>query len=319
MKQTILGIDIGGTKIAIGVFDENDRLLAQQVFATQKQTTADAFFDALSASITDMLAQTGIDKIDKIGLGIPGMVASSGREIALAPNIQYLSHYPLCERLEQTFHASVVLENDANAAALAEYHLGAGQGFSNMVFSTISTGIGAGIIVNGNLVKGAYRMAAEVGHMIIVPDGLPCGCGNKGCAEAYAGGANYPRQIEKRIAAGEPTIMTKLAKKYGGIDGHVLSEAYALGDDMATQMLAQITWALGTVYYNIYKVLDNNCFVLGGGLTNMGNPLFSGIEKTFLGLCRGKSSEDIIHFKKAHFGSDEIGIYGAFLAAKYAN
>ena len=319
MQQRILGIDIGGTKIAIGLFDGDNSLLKQAVFPTQKSGTGDDFFATLSAAITDILADNGIEAVDKIGLGIPGMVSTNGREIALAPNIHYLSHYPLCDKLEQVFGTAVVLENDANAAALAEYHLGVGQGYPNMVYSTISTGIGAGILVDGKLLKGAHRAAAEVGHMIIVPDGLPCGCGNNGCAEAYAGGANYPKQIEKRIVAGEPTVMADLAQKHGAIDGRVLSEAYALKDEMAVQTLAQITWALGTLYYNIYKVLDNNCFVLGGGLTNIGEPLFTGIERTFLSLCRGKAEEDVIHFKKAHFSSDEIGIYGAFLAAKHSD
>ncbi|MGI6665589.1 MAG: ROK family protein [Christensenellaceae bacterium] len=311
----IAGIDIGGTKVALGLFDENSTLLAQQEFPVKKEITGDAFYAELTAALDALLSSIGATTFTHGGVGFPGIVQTEHMRVQFAPNAPFLNDYPLCEQLSTQYQANIVLENDANAAALAEYHLGAGQGYPDMVYSTVSTGIGGGILCNGKILRGSYFAAGEIGHTIIVPGGLLCGCGNHGCVEAYAGGANFPKQIEARIAAGEETLMKTLAAEYGGINGRTLSAAFAAEDEMAIDFLTQISWALGTLYYNIYKIINNNCFVLGGGLTNIGAPLFAGIEETFLSLKKGDSADMQVVFKQAHFSSSTVGIYGAALAA----
>lgn len=315
MRDYIIGIDIGGTKIATGVFDPDFALLAQHTQPFNQNASAEGIFSCLCNGVLAALADAPAEgSIAKIGVSIPGIVNAAGTGVFFTPNTPSIWGFALGDRLRQRFNAKVQLENDANAAALAEYTLGAGRGFLSMIYSTISTGIGAGIILDGRLYRGSNRAAGEIGHMILVPGGEPCGCGNNGCVEAYAGGANFPKQIQARIDAGEPTLMRELAKQHGRIDGHVLAEAYHAGDSLAAEFLERITRLLGTLYYNIYRILDIQCFVLGGGLTNLGETLLQPIRDTITDLRRSAEEKDIpLYIKKAHFSSWEIGLYGAAL------
>ena len=319
MDGYCFGIDIGGTKIALGILSPALQLVARREFLFDPALPAEEIFALLRTQLEGCLADASLRaaQIERIGLGVPGIIDKGGRSLKFAANAQLLNHFPLCDALQTLFpRAQIFMENDANAAAVAESTLGAGRDFPNMLYCTISTGVGCGIILNGKLFRGSHMAAGEIGHMIVYPGGEPCGCGGRGCAEAYAGGANYPRRIRARIEAGEPPQMAELAQKHGRIDGRVLGEAYALGDRMALEVLDEICAALGLLFYNIYKLLNLDCYVLGGGLTNLGEPLVAGIRSHFQALRVGADTMDPVHFLPAHFSSAEIGIYGAALAAR---
>ncbi len=319
MDGYVFGIDIGGTKIALGILSPSLQLVARREFPFDPSLPAGDIFALLRAQLEGCLADASLcaAQISSIGIGVPGIIHKDGRSLKFATNAQLLNDFPLCTALQELFpEAQIRMENDANAAAVAESMLGAGRGFEHMLYCTISTGVGCGIILNGRLFRGSHMAAGEIGHMILYPGGEPCGCGSLGCAEAYAGGANYPRRIRARIEAGEPTIMAELAQKHGRIDGRVLGEACALGDAMALEMLDEICAAMGLLFYNIYKLLNLDCYVLGGGLTNLGEPLFSGIRRHFEALRVGADTMEPVHFLPAHFSSAEIGVYGAALVAR---
>ncbi len=318
MDGYILGIDIGGTKIALGIMDASLHLVDRREFPFDPALPAGEIFTMLREQIDSCLKTCSLcpAQITRIGIGVPGIINKDGRSLKFAANAQLLNNFPLYGALQTLFpKALIIMENDANAAAVAESTLGAGRGFAHMLYCTISTGVGCGIILNGKLFRGSHMAAGEIGHMIVYPGGEPCGCGGRGCAEAYAGGANYPRQIRRRIEAGEPTVMAELAKKHGRIDGRVLGEALTLNDPMAEEIFDGICACLGLLFYNIYKLLNIDCYVLGGGLTNLGAPLFERIHSHFQALRTGVDTMDEVHFLPAFFSSAEIGVYGAALVA----
>ena len=319
MQSYTLGIDIGGTKIALGALSNAFHLLARREFPYDPARTAEDTFARLAAQIRDCLSDAGVKAaaVTHVGVGLPGVLSPDRRSLRFAPNAALFNAFPLYDALQSLFPgAALRMENDANAACLAESRLGAGQGFRNMLYATISTGIGCGLILDGKLYRGSRFSAGEIGHMRIYPGGEACGCGGRGCAEAYAGGANYPRRIRRRIDAGEQTAMTALAAEHGGaIDGRVLSAALGLGDPMAREVFGEICAALGLLFYNINKLLDLDAFVLGGGLTNLGEPLFCGVRREYAALCTPMDDPAGGRFLPAHFSSAEIGIFGAAMAA----
>jgi len=319
MSEYILGIDVGGTKIALGIL-LGESLVARREFPFDPSADADTIFEKLTDTIALTLGDASLRAADisAVGLGVPGTIRPDRRSLQFAANAPLLNGFPLCDKLSALFPGvPVVMENDANAAALAEHILGAGKGLGDMLYCTISTGVGGGLILNDTLFRGPNMAAGEIGHMVVYPGGAPCGCGGHGHAEAYAGGANYPRAIRARIEAGEPTVMAELAEQSGRLDGRVLAAALAEGDAMAQDILAQIASAVALLFYNTYKLLGLQTFVLGGGLTNLGDTLFDAIRAALTGLYTPMDAGVTLTLLPARFSSAEIGVYGAALSALY--
>jgi glucokinase len=151
--------------------------------------------------------------------------------------------------------------------------------------------------------------------MITFPDGEPCGCGNRGCAEAYAGGANYPRYIRHLMDSGRKTILSQYLEEHGTIDGRALAYGLEHHDELSEEVFSKICRTIGILFFNLYKCLNIDCYVLGGGLTNLGTRLFEGIEENFQKLRVGADTMEKVFFLPAHFTSNEIGVYGAALVA----
>ncbi len=320
MRNYVLGLDIGGTKIALGILDENDKLIGRTQFSAKAGESPEMVFSLLRTSIDALLGQYGIsrDEISSIGVGVPGIISSDAHAVLFAPNISILNNFDIYGSLKAVFpNAFIVIENDANCAGYAEFRAGSGQGRKNMIYCTISTGVGGAIIINGDLFRGSNMVAGEIGHMITYPGGRICGCGNKGCAEAYAGGANYPKYIKECLDNGRESVISELAKEHGKIDGEVLSKAVDMNDPFALEVFDEITGTIGLLFFNIYKLLNIDCYVLGGGFTNVGEKLFTGIRNHFEKYRVGTDTHDRVDFIPAHFPSSEIGIYGAALVAKY--
>ena len=320
MRDYVLGLDIGGTKIAVGILDGNDKLIGRTQFSAKAGESPEMVFTLLTSSIDELLKRYDLakDDISSIGVGVPGIISSDARSVLFAPNISILNSFDIYGSLKAEFpDAFIVIENDANCAGYAEYKAGSGLGRKNMIYCTISTGVGGAIIINGDLFRGSNMVAGEIGHMIIHPGGRLCGCGNKGCAEAYAGGANYPRYIKECLDNGRKSIISELAMEHGKIDGEVLSKAIDMADPFALEVFNEITETIGLLFFNIYKLLNIDCYVLGGGFTNVGEKLFNGIREHFEKYRVGTDTHDRVDFIPAHFPSSEIGIYGAALVAKY--
>lgn len=304
-----IGIDIGGTKTALGIFDEAHTCIAKHKLPTDLSLSAEQFAGSLIAFLLEQLHALSLSKetIGGIGIGCPSNVNSETGVIYDTTNIPKLRNFCFAEPFQRFFQVPVVVDNDANAAALAEHRYGAGRGFSSFLYATASTGLGGGLILNNRLFRGADGFAGEIGHAIITyKQGLPCNCGNVGCFESYAGGANIGRHVHARIARGEETVMTTLSP--GKIDGQTLAAAFAMGDAMAISLLDQIGAYIGIMLFNIYKILNLNCYVIGGGLTNIGEPLFSRIRNTF--DCFARKIDTPIFIKPAELTGD-FGIIGA--------
>lgn len=315
MKNILLGIDIGGTKVAYGISLEDLKLIARDEFPYDNSLPSSEIYSKLFSSLNSLLEANGFtpDDVISIGIGVPGVINKDGKSLKFAANAKILNDFPLCESLEKDFtNARILMENDANTATLAESVLGAGKEFDNMIYATISTGVGGGIIINRQLFRGSHMAAGEIGHMIIYPGGEPCGCGNFGCAEAYAGGANYPNIIKKKLASGYKSVLSDYEK----INGQALVDAMSKNDKLAIETFEELCKTLAILFFNIYRFLNIDCYVLGGGFTNIGDILFSTIEKYFTELRNGPDTHEPVYFKKAFFPSSTIGIMGSLIVAK---
>src|SRR5260221_6618599 len=221
MKLTI-GVDIGGTKILAGVVDEHGKILDSCKVATPEDSdkTADAIAEAVGRVMGDY-------EISAVGLGAAGFIDADRATVLFAPNVSWLNE-PMKSRIEQRVGLPVVVENDANAAAWGEAKFGAAAGHDDVVVITVGTGIGGGLILNGKLYRGRFGIGGEPGHYRVVPDGRPCGCGNKGCFEQYASGNALVRAARERAQAAPGKAKALLALGDGtidGIDGSHVTEA----------------------------------------------------------------------------------------------
>lgn len=307
-----IGIDIGGTKIALGLFNHSRELLLKEKLRTNLSLSPDELFSMIVEGIDKLLGEVKGKREDVAGIGVgaPSSVNYEDAHIISTANIADLCDYNVRDALVQHFvNARVLLDNDANVAALAEFKHGAGRGFKHMIYSTASTGIGGGIIINEKLFRGSYDSAGEIGHAIITPDnGVTCGCLNRGCFESYASGANINKHVQLRVISGEKTVMTELTDDLSKVNGEILMQAFLMGDKMATEILDQIGGTMGLLFFNLYQILNINCFVVGGGLNAFGDNLFDRINSAFnhfIPKSRGK-----VYIKPAELKQD-FGIIGA--------
>lgn len=303
--------DVGGTKIALGLFDGDKRPIAEKKYPSDPAATAEEFFTGLKDSLLSLLVENNREPADLkgLGVGIPGMVRSPQGEISIVAMLPGLNGFPVKAFLEdQLPGVRVEVGNDGHCAALAEARQGAGRGFPHMVYCPVSTGLSSTIIIDGKLFVGSYGYAGESGHTIVTPgEGISCGCGNRGCIQSYSSGGMIVRHIRGWIREGQPTKMLELAGSPEKIDARVLEDAARMGDEMALRALDQMALYLGTWLFNLYMTLNINCFVFGGGLINMGELLFGRIRKVFDGYRR---TDEPVYFQFAQLGQ-RSGLLGA--------
>jgi glucokinase len=311
MEGCVIGIDVGGTKIAYGLFDENKRLLAERRVSSNPELSPEAFFDSLLGDLRKLLADELIspDCLRGIGLAMPSFILFEKGHIIKTSNLAKIHDFPARAYISEQFRGiPIILDNDAHVAALAEYRMGAGRGFEHMVYCPVSTGIASAMIINGRLFRGSYGWAGEGGHVIATPgEGLLCGCGNRGCYMSWCSGSMIVKHIRKWIDEGEETLMTSLAGGAEHITCHHLEMAFDQGDPLAIRAMDQMARYLGLWFFNLYVTLNINCFVLGGGLLKMGKKLLGPIRRIFDEYNHNDMS---VYFKSAELG-DRVGIIGA--------
>ena len=279
MNKIHLGIDVGGTKIAYGMFDEDGGLLARHQQATPLHIDGPGLCGMLLEGIEDILAQRGANHgdVEGVGIGMPSFILYDEGYILATSALVNIRQFGMKDYLAQRLDIPVFLDNDSNAAALAEYRFGAGRGSRHMIYMSASTGLGSGLILNGQLFRGTYGWAGESGHMLITPDaGVACGCGNQGCFMSWASGRYLPDQI-RRMAQGRKTVLD-LGPSLGG---ETLYEACRQGDPLALDALDQLAHYMAICLFNIYQLLNVNLFVFGGGLTHFGPMLFDRVRREF--------------------------------------
>lgn len=313
----IVGIDIGGTKTAAGIFREDLSIIDSGKIKTPRSERPEQIIDEIISFVSSLLLKNGLNfsDISKIGIGVPSLINFKTGVILKTHNIPCLENFNICSCFEKSTGVDTVADNDANLAALAEYTFGAGKGFEHMIYSTASTGIGGGIIINGNLFRGSGYCAGEIGHMIITENsGALCGCNNRGCFESHASGAYISKNAEILKSNGISTdFLEEISGGIENINGESLYKAYIAGDKAADMLFSDICHYLGLLYYNLYKALCINCFVIGGGLTHFGEIMFKKIEDSFLSF--NHEIFEPVYFLPSKLGQD-FGIIGAALLCK---
>ena len=300
-----IGIDVGGTKVAYGLYDENDGLVARRQHSAPISATGPELTDLLIENARALIADGGADAAQISGMGIcmPSFILYEKGYVFMTSALVNVRDFPMRDYISERLSIPVVLDNDSNCAALAEHRFGAGRGRRDMIYMAASTGIGSGLILNGKLFRGSYGWAGESGHMLITPDeGVECGCRNRGCFMSWASGRYIPQQI-RRKAAGRTTQMDL----GGELDGRALLEACRAGDALALEVLDQMARNLGVCVFNVYQLLNVNLFVFGGGLVNFGDMLFERVRATF---DRYNHIDMPVDFRFAEMKQD-VGIIGA--------
>lgn len=273
-----IGVDIGGTKIAAGVVDEVGTILETHKVPTP--STPQGIVEAICSAVAG--AGAG-HEIEAVGIGAAGYVDDKRATVLFAPNIDW-RHEPLKDKVEQRVGLPVVVENDANAAAWGEYRFGAGQGHEDVICITLGTGLGGGIIIGNKLRRGRFGVAAEFGHVRVVPDGLLCGCGSQGCWEQYASGRALVRYGKQRANATPENAEILLGLGNGtvdGIEGKHISEAARQGDPVAVDSYRELARWVGAGLADLASLFDPSAFIVGGGLSDEGELVLDPIRKSF--------------------------------------
>lgn len=310
-----IGVDIGGTKVAAGVVDGRGRVLARARRLTPSRDPR-----AVEETIDDVVARlrAGHD-VCAVGIGAAGFVDAGRARVLFAPHLAWRDE-PLRDAVAGVLGLPVVVENDANAAAWAEWRFGAGRGQSHLVCVTLGTGIGGGIVVDGRVQRGRYGTAGEFGHMIIVPDGRRCECGNRGCLEQYASGNVLGREAQELARAGSPVAVPLMRRAGGDVEalaGPLITAAARDGDPLAVELFADVGRWLGVGLANLAAALDPGMFVVGGGVSDAGELLLGPARESFRRTLTGRGFRPEPTIVQAELGP-EAGLVGAADLAREA-
>ncbi len=309
-----VGIDIGGTKIAAGVVDEGGRILARQRVATGGRDA-----EKVEQTVADLILQLREEyDIEAVGIGAAGFVDEKRSRVNFAPNLGWKDE-PLRMAVESVVGLPVVVENDANAAAWGESRFGAGKDRDYVVTITVGTGIGAGIVLEGTLYRGRWGAAAEFGHLNVDPGGRPCGCGNRGCWEQYASGNALVREARYLASERRGEAETLLDLGDGtpeGVQGVHITKAAREGDPVALAAFDFVSRWLGQGMADVAAILDPECFVIGGGVSEAGDVLLASTVRAFTESVSGREHRQLPKVVIAKLGNS-AGLVGAADLARF--
>lgn len=280
VTDTVMAIDLGGTRVRVALVDADYRIVARHEEATLPERGPADLVARVQAAAQRLAAEQGVIPADVVGVSSPGPVDPRTGVIHWAPNFPGWRDVPLANLLARALERRVVTGNDANLAALSEQRQGAGRGHDDLIFLTISTGIGGGIIAGGRLVEG-QGFAGEVGHMTVDPDGPLCNCGNLGCLEALASGTALARRARGLVEAGARTAIGELAQGDADrIDARLVHLAAQQGDTVAIDLFRQAGAALGTAIASLMYLLNPSIIILGGSVAQAGDLLLVPMHAT---------------------------------------
>jgi glucokinase len=308
-----IGIDIGGTKVAGGVVDEQGVITRRLRRDTPHRSTSPAVVeDVIVGVVSDLIAGMAPERVCAVGIGAAGFVAADRATVAFAPHLSWRDE-PLRDRLTARLTKPVFIDNDANAAAWAEWRYGAARGETHLVMITLGTGIGGGLLWNGEVIRGKHGIAGEFGHMQVVPEGHRCECGNRGCWEQYASGNALVREARALVTARSPIAMDMIARINGdpaNLTGPLVTEAARAGDMMAVELLSEIGTWLGVGMANLAAALDPGMFVVGGGVSAAGELLLEPARTAYSRTLTGRGYRPEADIVAARLGND-AGLIGA--------
>jgi glucokinase len=312
-----LGVDIGGTKVAVGVVDDCGKILSQARTPMAANGTAEAGFDAVDKAIRSVMEAESGGKIQGIGICAPGPLDPRTGVVLNPPNVPCWRNFPLAERVRAQYEIPVKVDNDANAAALAETRWGAARGFRYVFYATIGTGIGTGIVFDGAIYHGSTGSAGEGGHVSIDYRGPVCNCGKRGCIEVLASGTAIGARARAKITVDQSRHSALLDFANAGVasvSSETVARAYAGGDPMAQEVLSETIELLTPWLGSIVDLLDPDVIVIGGGVAAMLKPFFEHIQQMLPKWCVNPKANEI-PLKIAHYGADAGIAGGAALCA----
>ncbi len=314
-----LGIDIGGTNLSVGVVDENYKVIGRGSRRAHVPRPIDEFCDDIAAAALDAIADSGLTLSDfeNCGIGCPGVINSKTGIVEYSNNLHY-SNIPLAEMISQRLSGlKTYIDNDANAAALGEVLAGAARGASSALVITIGTGIGGGIIVGDKIYSGCNGVAGEIGHTLLIKDGLLCTCGRRGCFETYASAVALKRQTAQAMRDNPNSLMWTIVDSPEKVSGRTSFDAMRMGDAAATAVVEQYIDYLADGITNIINVLQPEIVCLGGGVSKEGTALLEPLEKliTERRFCRGNVPQPKL---VCALLANDAGIIGAALLPKSA-
>ncbi|MGW4894627.1 ROK family glucokinase [Kitasatospora sp. NPDC004240] len=310
LRLPTVGVDIGGTKVVAGVVDGEGTVLEKLRTDTPHKSKSPKVVEDVIVDLVLRLADR--HDVHAVGVGAAGWVDSERSRVLFAPHLNWRDE-PLRQALSERLRFPVVVENDANAAAWAEWRFGAGRGEDHMVMLTLGTGIGGAVVRDGHVDRGKYGLAGEFGHMQVMPGGHRCPCGNRGCWEQYSSGNALVRDARELVAEESPTVQPLLARAGGsieGITGPLVTEAARAGDPMATELLYEVGTWLGVGIANLAAGLDPGRFVIGGGVSEAGDLLLGPARDTFRRTLTGRGFRPEAQIVHAALGN-EAGLVGA--------
>lgn len=278
-----LGIDLGGTNIAVGLVDDNCKIIMKDSVPTGRKRSFEEIMKDMAELSLRIIKEAGFEPKDikKIGVGSPGFADKEKGEIVYASSFPTFRNVPVAKELKKYFHESeVFLENDANAAAYGEMVAGAAKGKENVIAVTLGTGVGGGIIINGKIYSGKNGAGGELGHKVIMTDGLPCECGRCGCWEMYASGSALIRQTKEAAIKHPESIINEITgSDTEKINGKTVFDAAEKGDWVAKEVVANYIKYLSVGIVDIINVFQPEIIVIGGGISKQGENLLAPIRE----------------------------------------
>lgn len=303
------GVDLGGTTVKIAYFDETGKMLSKWEIPTRRENGGEKIIPDIADSVNRYRKENNIpdEELLGVGIGVPGAVVKGvvNRCVNLGWGV-----VPIEEELSKGTGLSVKASNDANVAALGEYWVGGGQGSENVIFITLGTGVGGGIILDGKLLNGTHGAGGELGHMVLNPkETAICGCGKRGCVEQYCSATGIVRMAKQELEASSDPSVLRNAEKLTCKD---IFDAGRQGDQLALKVLDQYYAYMGEFLANVCAVVNPECVVIGGGVSKAGSVLLDGIKPYFMKYVFHAASD--VTFALASLGND-AGAYGAFKLA----
>lgn len=310
MGAYVIGIDLGGTKICGALADLDGNILIKKTIATEANVGEQHILNRIISAIKDLKTEGKVadSEVKSIGIGSPGPMDSVKGTIIEASNLPF-RNFNLVKPISEKFNVPTYLQNDANVAALGEHLLGAGKGTNNMVYITVSTGIGGGAIINGKLYSGSTCNALEIGHTTIVPNGPKCNCGNYGCIEAVASGTAIAKRAKEALERGEKTSLSQ----YENVTSFEVFKEEKNGDKISKDILDEALNYLGIGIANVVNTFDPEMIVIGGGVSKGGKIVFDAVRKVVKERSL-KAMADNCRIEPAKLGGD-AGVAGAVALA----
>lgn len=315
MAAHAIGVDLGGTKILTAVVRDDGVVLARERVETP-QTGPDSVVAAVAATTARVLPAAGLSNDDVVGIGVgaPGPLNPDTGMVFEPPNLKGWHDVPFGTLLTTSVGMPAFLENDADAAALGEWKFGAGRGVDDLVYITVSTGIGGGIIIRGELLQGVSGTAGEVGHMTIDVNGPRCVCGNTGCLEVLAAGPAIARSAQAAVRAGATTtLLERAGGELSGITARVVAEAAAAGDEVAAEVFHRAATYVGVGVANLLNLLNPALVIIGGGVSRAGDLLMGPVRATARARAFERPARDA-QIVLTQLG-DDVGAVGAATVA----